>query len=42
MNETAFVTHNGLYEYTCMPSELKRAPVTFQCAMDIILELVKR
>lgn len=41
MDKTGFVTHNGLYRYTRMPSGLKNAPATSQRAMDIILAPVK-
>jgi hypothetical protein len=34
--KTAFVTHQGLYEYTHMPLGLRNAPACFQRAMDTL------
>ena len=34
--KTAFISHNGLYEFTVMPFELKGAPATFQCLINIV------
>ena len=34
--KTAFVTHQGLYEYTRMPLGLHNAPACFQRAMDTL------
>jgi len=38
---TAFVCHEGAYQYTRMPLGLTNAPATFQRALDIILSGVK-
>jgi len=39
--KTAFVCHEGAYQYKRMPFELTNAPATFQRALDIILSAVK-
>lgn len=41
VDETAFVTHNGLFKYARVPFVLKSTPVTFQNAMDVMLASVK-
>lgn len=39
--KTAFVIHNGLYEYTRMSFRLKNDPATFLKAMDVLLASVE-
>lgn len=41
-DQTAFVTHHGLYWYTKMPFGPKNASKTFQGAMNVILASVER
>ena len=41
LERTAFVCHEGAYEYERMPFGLTNAPATFQRALDIILSGVK-
>lgn len=40
-HKTAFVSHNGLYQYKRVPFGLKNAPSTFQRSIDMILSSVK-
>ena len=39
--KTAFVTHEGLFQWTCMPFGLTGAPATFQRMMDTVLAGLK-
>lgn len=40
MDETAFVTHCGLYRYKNMLFGIQNALATFRRAMDVILETI--
>jgi len=42
LEQTAFLCHEGAYQYKRMPFGLTNAPATFQRALDIILSGVKR
>ena len=39
--KTAFATHDGLFQWTCMPFGLTSAPATFQRMMDTVLAGLK-
>lgn len=38
--KTSFTTHIGIYKWLVMPFGLARAPATFQCNIDYILQEV--
>lgn len=43
MYKTAFINHNGLFEFKVMPFGLTNAPVTFQNMMnDVFAELLRK
>ena len=39
--KTSFITENGLYQFTCMPSGLVNAPSSFQRLLDHVLAPLK-
>lgn len=41
IDRTAFVTHHGLFKYTCMALRLKNGPATLQRVMNVIVATVK-
>lgn len=38
--KTTFTIYHGMHQYERMPLELKKAPITFQRAIDVILSSV--